>query len=450
MQAGSGNAVQGQHEFFSKVDEMAEQFCTECGASVTHAKFCPACGHSTAPAVPVQRAASARAARAGVLTADRASEATRVIDLTTPPPPTVPMYEFEDQASLPASDPELSVGGHGTRSRAAVIVAAGVAVLLVAVAGVFIVLTHGSSAPSFTAQATRSLAPVAAANAALSTALTNLAPSSSPTAVKTALQGAVDATQAAQSTLAVLAPGTSDKALAASATSALGGELSWLKTASALLTDGAGSDLSQITALEMNARDKWTALAATIPTVGSFPGSDQLAAFVHGRAAAAAAKVAAATSKAALTQFSDQIQSLLTQSASGRSQINSLFGQMQTVAAGGYASITLSQAEATISTVIANRTSLAASARSLSAPTPSAKAAQSALVAALDASLTDDQQIDTCLTQANNGSVAYVFQSCLDASAAASQAATAAKGQFLTSYNSLRRELGLAEVQQTF
>jgi len=59
--------------------------------------------------------------------------------------------------------------------------------------------------------------------------------------------------------------------------------------------------------------------------------------------------------------------------------------------------ITLAQAEAAIITVVANRTALAASARTLTAPTALAAAVRGALVTAMDYSLTDDQDISTCL-----------------------------------------------------
>src|SRR4051812_39711794 len=75
-----------------RVTEMAQQFCTECGASVAHAKFCPACGQAAASAVPAQRAAMGRAARASILTADQTAD-TRVIDLTVPPEPTISLHE---------------------------------------------------------------------------------------------------------------------------------------------------------------------------------------------------------------------------------------------------------------------------------------------------------------------------------------------------------------------
>ncbi len=60
----------------------------------------------------------------------------------------------------------------------------------------------------------------------------------------------------------------------------------------------------------------------------------------------------------------------------------------------------------------------------------------------MDASLANDQDISTCLHQANNGTVAYIFQSCLNSTAGSSTAATNAKQHFLKTYNKLRRQIG--------
>ncbi len=152
----------------------------------------------------------------------------------------------------------------------------------------------------------------------------------------------------------------------------------------------------------------------------------------------------------ALTQFNGQVQSLLTQSGPAYQQINQLFGQLQIAANGGTPSITLAQAEATISSVISNRTALEASAQTLAAPTPLAASVRGALVSAMQASLTDDQAISTCLNEANNGTVAYIFQSCLSSTAPDSQAATAAKQHFQMLDNQLRQSIGLPAATQPF
>jgi hypothetical protein len=64
------------------------------------------------------------------------------------------------------------------------------------------------------------------------------------------------------------------------------------------------------------------------------------------------------------------------------------------------------------------------------------------------ASLTNDQDINNCLNQANSGTVAFIFQSCLSSTASDSKAATASKQHFFALYNRLRHKIGLPAVNQ--
>ncbi len=295
------------------------------------------------------------------------------------------------------------------------------------------------------------MAPVAQANERLASAMNGLTPTGPIAPVTAAVDAARSAVIGAQASLAALRPGGDTRALAAQASAALTSEMAWLQAIGSAAAAGATADVSGLTALEIDARDKWVALAtATGDAATGFPHSDHLVGFVHAAATASAAHQAAAATKAALGQFVDQVQSLLEQSASGRTQINDVYEQMQAAAAGGIPSITLAQAESTINAVIANRTSLAASARSLDAPSAAAKTVQAELVSALDASLTDDQQVANCLNQDNNGTEAIIFQGCLDASSSASAAADDAKSRFSSAYDGLRQQLGLGQVQESF
>ena len=201
--------------------------------------------------------------------------------------------------------------------------------------------------------------------------------------------------------------------------------------------------LAQLGSLGVDTQTKLQAIDAQIPGIAEFPGSTRLIAYTQ-------AKTTAASTKSALRQFSSQVQALLTQSGPAFQQINQLFARLQTAASGGTPTITIAQAEATLTTVIANRTALAASARTLNAPTPLAVWCEPALVAAMDASLTNDQDISNCLNQANNGTVAYIFQGCLSSTAADSNTATASKQQFTSLYNKLRQRIGQPATSEQF
>jgi hypothetical protein len=202
--------------------------------------------------------------------------------------------------------------------------------------------------------------------------------------------------------------------------------------------------VTQLDSLGADARSKLRAIDPQVPGASaSLPGSAKLIGYAQARRRAVA-------TTSALRRFSDPVRALLTQSGPAFTQINKLFGQMQIAASGGTPTITLAQAEAMLTAVVSNRTSLAASARSLDAPTPMAATVRADLVAAMDASLTNDQDISTCLNQANTGTVAYIFQSCLSSTSSGSTAATSAKQRFLAAYNALRRQIGQPAISVQF
>lgn len=269
-----------------------------------------------------------------------------------------------------------------------------------------------------------------------------------PTAtVASARAAAVDATaaaNAAQTSLAALQPGGGDAVLSAEAKAALADELAWLSSVSAVLASPDSPSLSQVDALTASARTALDVLGSAVPGAAtSIASTTPLVTYAN-------AVRTAASQKTALIAFSGQIQALLTQSEPSYVQINQLFDQMSTIARGGYSDLTLAAAEQSINGIVANRSALAASVQSLPAPTQLAGQVRAALGVAFTASLADDQAINTCLSQANYGNYAFIFQSCLDASATQQRAASAAKTSFRTLYNQLRAKLGQPATSQRF
>ena len=138
----------------------------------------------------------------------------------------------------------------------------------------------------------------------------------------------------------------------------------------------------------------------------AFPSSNQIVIYASAANAAAAARSQAAAVRAqttaprpsSVTRFS----LYSNQSASSFQSVNSFYQQLQAAAQGNGATITLAQAEQQISTIVANRTSLAAAAQAVNAPTPAASTVRDDLVAAFNASLRNDNDLDTCLNQAND------------------------------------------------
>ena len=308
-----------------------------------------------------------------------------------------------------------------------------------------VVALRPPAAEPYLIKARQAFTPVIAANYSLSGSLAGLVPVGPAGAATASVQATIGAAQSAQKALRPLTPqSASDRQFAAAVTAALTSELAWLHATASVLTNPHSPMMGQLASLGVQTQQKFQALNATVPgAASSFPGSTRVISYAR-------AENAAAATKKALARFSNQVQAMLRQSEPAYLQINQLFGQLAIAASGGVPTITLSQAEATINAVIANRSALAASARALDAPAPLAASARRALIAAMDASLANDQDINTCLNQANTGTVAFIFQSCLTSTAPDSQAATAAKQHFLTAYNRLRRSIGLPPTRQQF
>jgi hypothetical protein len=349
--------------------------------------------------------------------------------------------------------------GASLRSKRGVLIGAAVVALVVVigtVATAVSLLGNSKQAPSYSSQASRLVSPVLADNAKVDTALQALTPGSSAQAAENAIASAQTATQVAQQSLALLTPAHSQAALEAQVNAALTSEATWLQTASTVLGNPSSPLLSQLSGLGVDAETKMQAMTTglSLATSPAFPSSNQIVNYASAANAAAAAKAQAAAAQAqttaAETQFSNQVQALLNQSASSFQSVNAFYQQLQSVAQGNGASITLAQAEQQIAGIVANRTALAAAAQALNAPTAATSTVRDDLVAAFNASLRNDNDLDTCLNQANDGTDAYIFQGCLDASAADSGAATAAKQSFLTDYNQLRVRLGQAPVTIQF
>jgi hypothetical protein len=313
-----------------------------------------------------------------------------------------------------------------------------------------------SHTPSYRAQAGQALGPVLAENTTLAATVSALAPGGDTAPVGAALDNASDATRTAQQAVAKLATPRSETTLATQLNAALTAEAAWLQTASSVLANPTSPQLSQLAGLGLDAQTKLQAVAADLPVnaAATFPSSTTIVSYASAANAAAASRAKAAADRAKTAaetrQFSTQVLGLLNQSAPSFQQLNAFYQQLATAAAGGYATITLAQAEQQISGIVANRTSLAASAQSLSAPTALARKVRADLVAAFNASLKDDNDLATCLNQANTGSEAFIFQSCLDASAADSAAATTAKQTFRSAYNRLRAGIGQPPVNIQF
>lgn len=416
----SGSATRGATDVSAGVAPMV--FCGNCGVALTGARYCQSCGSPTALAgVPQQSSPPA---------SEFAAKTSPTAGITgTPLMSAGPYY-----ASVPT---EQGNGSANSRSSRAAMIVAGavvVVVLIAAAAAVFVLRSRGKD-DSFPAQARAALTPVAADNQAMTQAVAGLRASKPDSAAKRTVARAGSDVQTAQAGLAALNPATeADRTASAKARTALSAEAAWLTAASAVLRDPSSAQISQLSSLG-DAAKAALANVTSVPGIASFPTSTTLVDYAQ-------TTTQAKTTRASLSQFSQQVMQLLEQSSAAFTQVNQLYQQMSQIAAGDGGSLTIAQAEQTISTVVSNREGLAASARALNAPTATARSVRDALATAMDDSLADDQAIDNCLNEDNFGDIAFLYQSCLQSTSTASQTATSAKNQFYDAYNALRAKLG--------
>jgi serine/threonine protein kinase len=148
--------------------------------------------------------------------------------------------------------------------------------------------------------------------------------------------------------------------------------------------------------------------------------------------------------------FVSKTDDLLARSKSSYDEVNDVFRRMQEVADGQSDAILPDEAKSKLGDVVANRESLKSDAGSLPASSSVATEVRSDLVAAFDASLVNDKDIENCIATGQATGAGQLFSDCLSSTSASSDAATNAKNTFKDSYNRLRTSLGLASVNPSF
>jgi len=316
-------------------------------------------------------------------------------------------------------------------------------VALLAVAGVVaaLVLTQpkpkpAPKPPSYASLAVHFVSPVVADNRSVTTAITGLHLGTNTSSATAAVAQASQATLTARAQLATLAPKPADEVLVGQFAGALGAEQLYLSAVAGALRSQNAASSGNLVALGSQLQSKFAVLDGVLPG-----GDAAVGGYVH-LGNWVNKVVGAEQGRAAITSFVGQVQTLLTQSTPSFDEINQVFGQMNIAAQGGTADISLAQAEASIGDVISNRTSLEAAAAALQAPSGVSAQVASALTTAFQASLVADRAIQDCLNEANSGTVAIVFASCLTSTGMDSNTATVDKQQFTLLYNKLRSEVG--------
>lgn len=390
------------------------RYCGSCGAEVHGTRFCESCGRQT----------SIEGTPRNLPAADVSTEV-----------PASPTWS----KTPPLGTPVVRRTWKGRTG----VVAATVA-LVIAIGLVVGFLIVRSSPTSYAQEVAGPLRSLVLRNGSLAKSIDSLANTGSNS------QAARQAIQAAQVEIQIVQQEVTTEpnqqaAVESSIEAALSAESQWLSDAAAVLANPASPLSSQLSALGIEAQSRLKALEQYVLVMQNsvFPNSSQIVSYA----------LAAATRDQTNSQnlaFSNEVMSLLNESEPYYQQINSLYEQLQSAADGEPATITLSQAEQQIETIISNRTSLMSSAQVLTAQSSAAQSVRTLLVDAFNAALQDDNDVANCLNQSNDGYVAYIYQSCLSDSQPANNAATAAKEAFLAAYNQLRATLGQPAVQPDF
>lgn len=244
----------------------------ERNAPAEHPSYCPACGHLATGARFCSECGYALDARADAFEA--MAEQTRVMP------------------AAPAGNP--------SRSRVVPVVIAG-ALVLAAIAIAVVVLTSGSSSDpngAYRQKLSTAVAPLVAANVALSSSLRALNGSDTQ-AAKTATSQAQQALVAARGAAAVLTVPSSSAQLSQQTQQALDQEFGYLQSVSATLSDPSGNAASGLQELASSTASAFVPLGSvTSGGQASLDGTDTLVSWAQSQATAQKARDAAAQRKA--------------------------------------------------------------------------------------------------------------------------------------------------------
>jgi hypothetical protein len=260
-----------------QVNGQRQRPCPWCGQVSADARYCPECGHALdAPAANGE--APTVEQRPSVLPPP----------VAYPPPP------------MPRGAAPSAPAGSARPSRRRVGAIAGVLALAVVIgAVVLIVATSGSGSgpdPSavYRQKLTTVLAPVVAANTALSNTLQALHGASTSAATSAANQ-AEQAVVSARGAMSVLAPPAGSQQLSQQAQQALTQESGYLGTAAATLSSPSPGNIAQLQPLATSLQSAFVPLAAIASGgTSSISGTSALNSWASGRIAAAAQASAAA------------------------------------------------------------------------------------------------------------------------------------------------------------
>jgi hypothetical protein len=315
-----------------------------------------------------------------------------------------------------------------------------------------LVLSGGSSGPSFTERVSAVVAPVATADRRLDARLQSAETSRDLAGVSKAAASVVERVTRAQGALAVVDAKTKDAPMKTLVSQALDANLAYAtKVHAATRQLSAVRAAASATASQQTAQAYQAVAAAaptvTVPSTGVFLSVGQLGLLAAQQEKAAEAKRQQRAAKASalnvIRTYVRSIDSLLRNSADTRGNLGTLIDDIRSEAIDG------SQATAQIASIINQRQDLQNQVSAVPAPT-SFRAAADQLRDSLKSALDDDYAIQSWVNAWYMDDV-YAFERAYARHETATAQASAAKASFLDTYNRLRaRYLHLAPIDVAY
>jgi hypothetical protein len=397
-------------------------YCASCGAQAAQDdKYCRVCGRPQAD--PGTEGPTQIADRdAWPSTVDAADVAT--VPLNAQAPAFIPAPEAPRSESRPRF--RWILGGFAA---AGVLLLAGLAML---------VLFPRNSGPSFTDRAGAIVAPVVAADSDLDAKLQTAASPGQLRPVSDAADTTRQTIVRAQGALTVLDAHGQSAAVKGLLDQALGANLEYVDQIVSATNNLSPVRATAAVTAGQEAADRFAAIGTapnlTVPTNAAFASASQLQALATAKEKLAARKAAAAHARArsteALQTYVRSIDGLLQNSAETRSNLGSLITDIQD------GQLSPSQATAQIASIINQRQDLQNQVVGVPTPTQFRPAADK-LRGSIAAALQDDYAIQGWITAWYDDDV-YAFDRAYAQHEQATTAASAAKSDFLATYNQLR------------
>jgi hypothetical protein len=404
------------------------KFCSGCGASVGAAEAPtavmtpggaepamptttapPPAGSSAMPTAPVQAAAAA-----------------------PPAPPAPPNAPPPYAVALPGPSPAAAgrpVWHWVVPVVLLALVAIGVLIAVLAGGG-------GSDKASYAAKARPQLAALQAANQTFSQQTSSLDGSVSASMVRSAAQAATSALTATRQQLVAIDP-SSDRQLATDLSAALGAEQQFLSAVETAAAAPKSADSSAVRSAGQQMTAAFTPVAAKLSGLTAPTSADSIAEWLT-------SLKATSTTHASLKSFIRRVDAILEQSRPGKRTISQVATAIQNE------TITVGDARAQISDVVANREAVLAATLALPTPTAGARTVKEKLAESFRRSLDNDRDFQDGVTAYESGNFPRYLNEVYTQAFASSNQAQIAKKSFLDSYNKMRSARGMSGVPNDF